>query len=227
MSRATNMSVECRWLVGAPHTMTDPNGWSRSLTQRYFVLCFHRPYIIGKRSLLIEQYGQVGYCRDIKTTTWTISSSWSSVLQGRLCHVDVCWCPQLLYHIIFFLYESLNFWAANGVQAGQWWRHQRFVSFFLLVIFPLFTAYSTYWFPVSRVPFALLCFALLHFDIGNYNNFHRFFHNDSEMILAETGAYKGADSIEEYTWFTNTKESPYFIVSPPLLKRKIRFLCSL
>jgi len=51
---------------------------------------------------------------------------------------------------------------------------------------------------ISRVS-CTLRFALLRFDIGNYNNFHRFFHNDSEMILAETGAYKGADSIEEYT----------------------------
>jgi len=100
-------------------------------------------------------------------------------------------------------------------------KHRRFVSFFLLVIFPLARGI----FPVPIIPRVecFLRFGLLCFDIENYAKFHRYFHNDSQMILAESGVYEGADSIEEYTRFTNVCDSPYTDISP-LIEKKIKFV---
>mmetsp|Transcript_5245 Transcript_5245/g.8111 ORF Transcript_5245/g.8111 Transcript_5245/m.8111 type:complete len:205 (-) Transcript_5245:670-1284(-) len=48
----------------------------------------------------------------------------------------------------------------------------------------------------------------IHADPLDFSTFSEIYRNDSQMILAETGIYQGAEAIEEYVRFT-TSSSPY------------------
>jgi hypothetical protein len=59
----------------------------------------------------------------------------------------------------------------------------------------------------------LQCFLRLILTLGStsemsFDNFDRYFHNDSELILAQTGRYFGSDGIEEYIKFAAAKQFP-------------------
>jgi hypothetical protein len=47
------------------------------------------------------------------------------------------------------------------------------------------------------------------FDLYDFANYPKFFHNDSIVELAQAGQYQGAASIEEYVKFAFEKYSPY------------------
>jgi len=56
----------------------------------------------------------------------------------------------------------------------------------------------------------LNAFLFSGFDGGDYENYPRWFREDSVARLAQTGEYKGPNDIEEYVKFQNALYSPYF-----------------
>jgi len=67
----------------------------------------------------------------------------------------------------------------------------------------------------------LVRFAVLRFDIMNFDKYPTYFRNNSQAILAESGSYIGEDSIKEYVEFGSDK-SPYFSRAD-IAKTSIRF----
>jgi len=53
-------------------------------------------------------------------------------------------------------------------------------------------------------------FFLLDFDVSNFDDYDKYFNDDSVVQLAQLGAYQGADSIKEYIKFVDEEYSPVF-----------------
>ena len=53
-------------------------------------------------------------------------------------------------------------------------------------------------------------FFLLDFDVFNFDDYDKYFNDDSVFQLAQLGVYQGADSIKEYIKFVDEKYSPVF-----------------
>lgn len=72
----------------------------------------------------------------------------------------------------------------------------------------------------------LQCFlrmALFRFKIDNFDRFGKYFRDDSEMTLAQTGKYQGANAIEEYVKFLFSEFSPYF-ETEEILEDQLQFM---
>ena len=67
-------------------------------------------------------------------------------------------------------------------------------------------------FPPLTKADCLLTFTALNFDIRNFDRYPDYFHDDSTLVLAEAGEYKGAADIEEYIRFASPT-SPYILKS--------------
>ena len=62
------------------------------------------------------------------------------------------------------------------------------------------------------------------FNLGDFNNYPKWFRNDSIVELAQAGVYQGVANIEEYVKFAYDEFSPYLNCCEESLGRKIRFI---
>jgi hypothetical protein len=72
----------------------------------------------------------------------------------------------------------------------------------------------------------LLAFLSVKFDIKDFDQYDRYFRDDSFMHLAQTGIYQGANNIEEYVKFAYAEYSPYLLidsVDPPPSNSFLRY----
>jgi len=67
----------------------------------------------------------------------------------------------------------------------------------------------------------LVRFALLRFDILDFQEYPIYFRNNSLVVLAETGTYVGTDNMREYITF-GTDASPYY-TQADIIRRRVRF----
>jgi len=61
-------------------------------------------------------------------------------------------------------------------------------------------------------------------DYGNFDEYNRYFRDDSVMALKQTGIYKGADGIAEYFSVGFASRSPYLVVGPVAQSNRIQVL---
>lgn len=61
----------------------------------------------------------------------------------------------------------------------------------------------------------LLAFLNLKFVLNDFEQYNRFFRDDSYMHLAQAGIYQGADNIEEYVKFAYAEYSPFTSIDNP------------
>ena len=74
---------------------------------------------------------------------------------------------------------------------------------FTIGLMPLVTLAQTYYSPEQ-----CNTFLLLDFDLRDYDNYEKFFNEDSYILYAATGTYTGLAGIEEYVRFAD-ESSPY------------------
>jgi hypothetical protein len=61
----------------------------------------------------------------------------------------------------------------------------------------------------------LLAFLKMKFKINNFDQYSRYFRDDSYMHLAQAGIYQGANHMEEYVKFAFAEYSPYTTIDSP------------
>ena len=80
-----------------------------------------------------------------------------------------------------------------------------------LLLFSAPTGANSFLEALLNLPFRLICgisFVAKDFDITNFDAYPTYFREDSTLIFAQTGEYRGVDGITEYVKFI-TKFSPY------------------
>jgi hypothetical protein len=126
----------------------------------------------------------------------------------------------LLVSIIQYLYVVCCISSANPARykgKRQFVMPQRLLSWFFL-----FLATSRTSVVQAQVLSSLQCvlrYKALDFQLTSYDKYDTYFHDDSIMVLAQTGTYTGAENILEYVKFTGAN-SPYLIEADVLDSRK-------